>query len=99
MIEIAVLRIPLRHEVGRFIAFPFQWIHSESHPGFISSAKRLASRAQLHREELRLLPRREVPAFVDLIVVDEFGIRPFGPAPRSLVLLAGNFAGVGTVSS
>src|ERR1051325_2072322 len=45
-------------------------------------------RPELGREELRLLPRREVPAFVDLVVVDELGIRLLGPAPRRLILLA-----------
>jgi hypothetical protein len=33
--------------------------------------------AQLGTEELRLFPGCKVPAFVDLVVVDEFGIRPF----------------------
>ena len=40
------------------------------------------------REELRLLPGRKVPALVDLVVVDEFGIRPLRPTPRGLILLA-----------
>ena len=36
-------------------------------------------------EELRLFPGREVPAFVELVVVDEFGIRPLRPAPRGWI--------------
>src|SRR3954463_10798294 len=39
-------------------------------------------RAQLFHEELRLFPRREVPALVELVVMDEPGIRPLRPAPR-----------------
>jgi hypothetical protein len=38
--------------------------------------------ADLLCEELRLLPGRKVPAFVDLVVVDELGIRLFCPTPR-----------------
>ena len=35
-----------------------------------------------------LLPGRKVPAFVDLVVVDELGIRPLCPTPRGFILLA-----------
>jgi hypothetical protein len=37
--------------------------------------------------ELRLLPGRIVPAFVNLIVIDEFVIGPLCPTPRGLVVL------------
>src|SRR5829696_289064 len=50
---------------------------------------RLERRAELGREELRLFPRREVAALFDLVVVDEFRVCPLRPAPRGLVLLAG----------
>src|SRR6266566_5642778 len=44
--------------------------------------------AQLLAEDLRLLPSREVPAFVEPVVVDEvLGIRPLGPGSRCLVEL------------
>ena len=33
-----------------------------------------------------------MPAFVDLVVVDELGIRPLCPTPRRLILLAGKDA-------
>ena len=53
---------------------------------------RLAERSKrstdLFGEELRLFPRRKVPAFLDLVVMDEFGIRPLCPTPRGLILLA-----------
>ena len=34
------------------------------------------------RQGFWLFPGREVPAFVVLVVVPEFGIHPLGPAPR-----------------
>src|SRR5687768_18342058 len=42
-------------------------------------------RADVFGEQLRLLPGREVPAPVVLVVRDEVGIRLFGPAPRDPV--------------
>src|ERR1700754_3440488 len=51
-------------------------------------AKRPERGAELLGEDLRLLPGREVAAFVDLVVVDEIRIGPLGPAPRRLVQLA-----------
>src|ERR1700730_5676552 len=50
-------------------------------------AKRAEPRTNLFREELRLLPGREVPASVNLVVVDQVGVRAVYPAPRSLVQL------------
>jgi hypothetical protein len=43
--------------------------------------------SELGAEKLRLFPGRKVPAFVELVVVDEFGIRPLGPTPRGLIEL------------
>jgi len=39
-----------------------------------------------------LFPGREVPTFVDLVVVDEVVIRPLCPLARCLVVLAGKDA-------
>jgi hypothetical protein len=55
-------------------------------------AQRPEPRPELGGEELRLLPGREVTALVHLVVVDEPGIRPLGPAPGRLVLFAGEYA-------
>ena len=41
--------------------------------------QRLEPCAQLFHQELRLFPGCKVPTFIELVVVDEFGIRPFGP--------------------
>src|SRR5260221_4025051 len=45
--------------------------------------------ANLFREDLRLFPRREVAAPVDLVVMDELGERPLSPTPRSRIELVG----------
>src|SRR5215217_3221127 len=55
-------------------------------------AKRPERGANLRREQLRLLPRREVAALVDLDEVDEVGVGLLDPAPRRLILLAGKDA-------
>ena len=34
---------------------------------------------------MRLFPGGKVPAFVELVVVDQFGIRPLRPAPRGWI--------------
>src|SRR5262245_48210455 len=57
--------------------------------GLRARAERPECRAQLSPEDLRLLPRREVATLWHLVVVDERGVGPLGPAPGSLVLLAG----------
>src|SRR5262245_31322910 len=44
--------------------------------------------SHLGREELGLLPRREVPALFDLMVVNELGVGFFGPASGRLKLFA-----------
>src|SRR5215470_14920646 len=54
----------------------------------IRSAQCAERRADLFGEELRLFPGGEVAALGDLVVVDEVGIGPFGPAARRFVLLA-----------
>src|SRR5215467_12821727 len=54
----------------------------------LRSAQCAERRADLFGEELRLFPGGEVAALVDLVVVDEVGVGPLGPAPRRLVLLA-----------
>src|SRR5437588_4773846 len=48
-------------------------------------AQRPQSDAQLFHDELRLLPRREMPAIVELVVVNEFGIGTLCPTTRSCV--------------
>src|SRR3954454_9320964 len=57
-----------------------------------SSAQRSGRRADVFGEQLRLLPGREVPAPVVLVVVDEVGVRLLGPAPRNPVELVGEGA-------
>src|SRR5882762_5765949 len=42
-------------------------------------------RPDLLREKLWLLPRGEVSALLNLVVMDKFGIRPLGPAPRGWI--------------
>ena len=44
--------------------------------------ERLERRAHLGREQLRLLPRREVAALLDLVEVDQFGVGPTDPGLR-----------------
>src|SRR5260370_25971437 len=53
----------------------------------LQSAQRLERRAQVRHQQLWLFPRREVPAFVELVVIDELGIRPLRPASRGLIEL------------
>src|SRR3954466_7744778 len=50
-------------------------------------AKRAQPGADLGDEQLRLLPGREVPALVELVVVDEVGIRLLCPTARRLIEL------------
>src|SRR5437667_7350755 len=49
------------------------------------SAQRFEPCAQLANEEFWLFPSRKVPAFGDLVVMDEFGIRPLCPASRGWI--------------
>ena len=53
-----------------------------------SCTKRLEGGAQFRAEKPRLFPGCEVAALVDPVEVDEFMIRPLGPAPRRLKALA-----------
>jgi len=55
-------------------------------------AKRPEPYAHLIHQQLRLFPRRKVPALVELVVMDEPGIGPLRPAPRRMVLLVGKDA-------
>jgi hypothetical protein len=47
--------------------------------------KRFEGGAKFLTEEFRLFPGREVTAFVELVLVNQVGICPLGPTPRSLV--------------
>src|SRR5215213_6475012 len=66
------------------------------HEDLLSQRGQLAKQPEcgsdLLGEQLRLLPRREVTALVDLVEVDQVGVGLLGPAPRGLVLLAGKDA-------
>src|SRR6476660_5564578 len=58
---------------------------STSNPSCASSStQRLEGGADLRGEELRLLPRGEVPALGRLVVVDEVVVRVLHPVSRSL---------------
>jgi hypothetical protein len=57
-----------------------------------SLAKRPEACANLFREQLWLFPRREVSAFVGLVIIDEIGIRPLCPTPWGLNDLVGKGA-------
>src|SRR5579862_8291217 len=47
--------------------------------------QRSETRADLFRKELRLFPRREVAALGQLVVMDQFGIRPLRPTARAQI--------------
>src|SRR5438046_8587270 len=49
---------------------------------YLHLPQRLEPYAHLVHQKLRLFPRRKVPALVELVVMDEPGIRPLRPAPR-----------------
>src|SRR6266550_1992588 len=49
---------------------------------YLHLPQRLEPYAHLIHQKLRLFPRRKVPALVELVVMDELGIRPLRPAPR-----------------
>jgi len=53
------------------------------------SSQGLEAIAHLCDEELGLFPRREVTPLVELVVVNEFGICPLGPASRGGIDLVG----------
>src|ERR1019366_8185274 len=48
-------------------------------------SERFEPRAHLFRKELRLLPRSKVSTFVELVVMDQFGIRPLCPTARGWI--------------
>src|SRR4030095_15988726 len=56
------------------------------------AAQRFEPRTQLRREKLRLLPCCEVAAFIELVVMDEFGKCPLRPTPRGLIEFVGKGA-------
>src|SRR5262249_62190053 len=73
------------------------WPSTGSEPALRRLLKRLMSRrssqrperaAYLGREEVGLLPGREVVASVDFVVVDEIRVGLLGPAPRRLIELS-----------
>ena len=49
--------------------------------------QRSEPRAYLLRKELRLFPGSKVAAFLNLVVMDKFGIRPLCPTPRGWIEL------------
>ena len=51
------------------------------------STKRLETCTKFGNKDLRLFPGREVPALLDLVVMDEFRIRPLRPTPRGRIEL------------
>src|SRR5262249_11711073 len=77
---------------SQFSGLSFIQVRSLSIGGCLSScrfelavAKRFERHAKFFREKLRLFPGREVAAFVDLIEIDEIGIRLLRPAARGRV--------------
>src|SRR5215211_2066060 len=62
--------------------------YSLAYPGTLRCTNRLECRTELCSENHWLLPCGEVAAFVELVVIDEFGIRLLGPTPRGFILLA-----------
>src|SRR5215472_7558143 len=80
-----------RRQPGPFAVSP--WLRDCRLSGLaLPSAQCAEARADLFGEELRLFPGGEVAALVDLVVVDEVGVGPFGPAARRLILLVGEDA-------
>src|SRR5687767_6727853 len=74
---------------------PFVWVASDMCAPFVgfemaagSSTQGPEGGAYLAREEVRLLPGREVVALVDFVEVDEVGVGLLGPTPRRLIELA-----------
>src|SRR5688572_2083784 len=65
------------------------WRHCFEHRRSACGPKRPEGGAEFADEELRLLPRCEVAAFVDPVVVDKLVVGTLGPAARGLVDLAG----------
>src|SRR5688500_5633158 len=53
----------------------------------VMSAQRSKAGADLFHEQLRLLPGGEVPALVELVVMEQLGIGLLRPAPRHLIEL------------
>ncbi len=83
MSSACVLRVPVavsRFSLGMFLWFEtLSFLSSEVVIWFAAAAER---GAQLGGEELRLLPRGEVAAFVDLVEVGQVAGRRAGPTSR-----------------
>src|SRR5688572_31566806 len=58
----------------------------------LSGAQRLEAGTHFLRKKLRLLPGGEVTALRQLVVMDQLGIGPLRPAPRSRIKLVGEHA-------
>ena len=92
---IDIARTDRSHPLGK--APPIATIESR-HAGWRADAPQMDLRnglnaaAQFGGEELRLLPGREVAAFVELVVVDQLRIRLLRPAPRRRIDLVGKGA-------
>src|SRR4051794_13361282 len=53
------------------------------------SVERPEARSQFLSENCRLLPRGKVAALFSAVVIDQLRVSSFGPAPRGLILFAG----------
>src|SRR6476620_12486982 len=62
--------VPNRAVTSPVTALPRNWRRSLLISSVMLSPQRLERSAQLGRKQFRLLPRREVPAFRDFVVVD-----------------------------
>src|SRR5205823_3225650 len=60
---------------------------SRSSGGCLRASEGTEGGTELGRKEFRLLPRREVTAFIEPVVVDELGIGFLRPTPRGLIQL------------
>src|SRR5512134_2968891 len=58
---------------------------AKRHLSFPDLPQRLEPCAEIAHQELRLFPRREMPALRVLLVEEQTGVGPLGPTPRSLV--------------
>src|ERR1700751_3701538 len=75
--------LPTISPAAAIVRIVLTWVSSRSR-----SAQLCERRAQLGREQLRLLPGGEVAAFVDLVEIDEVAVGTLGPTLRRAVDLA-----------
>src|SRR5687768_101667 len=87
----AVARPSIECTTAPYAALRANWLAAWS-PPTSGSSHRAERCPELLREELGLLPGGKVAALVDLIEVDEVGVRLLRPTPRRLILLAGKDA-------